>query len=86
MTVSFNPKDAQAKHVLAEAAGLQKIIYAKTGPEYVKWLRGTELPAMGMASDLIDEYVGSLELLDVKSFRQFFQVLDFPLSRETITL
>jgi exportin-T len=74
MTTSFNPKDAQAKQVLAEAAGLQKVIYAKTGLEYIEWLRGTELPAMGMGSDLIDEYVGSLELLDVKSFRQFFQV------------
>ena len=73
-TASFNPKDAQAKQVLAEAATLQKIIYAKTGPEYIEWLRGTELPSMGMGGGLVDEYVGSLELLDIKNFRQFFQV------------
>ncbi|KAL2369001.1 pre-tRNA nuclear export protein [Blastomyces gilchristii] len=73
MTPTFNPKDAQAKQVLGEAAGLQKVIYLKTGQEYIEWLRGRELPGLGMGGDLIDEYVGSLEQLDVKGFRQFFQ-------------
>ncbi|KAI1951540.1 pre-tRNA nuclear export protein [Ophidiomyces ophidiicola] len=73
MNSSFNPKDAQAKHVLGEAATLQKTIYSKTGPEYVRWLRETELPGIGMGFDLINEYVGSLETQDVKGFRQFFQ-------------
>ncbi|EER29429.1 pre-tRNA nuclear export protein [Coccidioides posadasii str. Silveira] len=73
MNPSFNPKDAQAKQVLGEAAALQKIIYLKTGPEYVRWLRETELPGMGMGPDLVNEYVGSLEMLDIKGFRQFFQ-------------
>ncbi|KAL1954493.1 hypothetical protein VTO42DRAFT_1104 [Malbranchea cinnamomea] len=73
MNASFNPKDAQAKLVLGEAAGLQKIIYAKTGPEYIDWLRSTELPGMGMGPDLIEEFVGSLERFDQKGFRQFFQ-------------
>lgn len=74
MTPSFNPKDAQAKQVLGEASTLQKVIYLKTGQEYVDWLRGKELPEMGMGGDLINEYVGSLEQLDIKGFRQFFQV------------
>ncbi|WEW58821.1 pre-tRNA nuclear export protein [Emydomyces testavorans] len=73
MNSSFNPKDAQAKQVLGEAASLQKIIYSKTGLEYIRWLRETELPGMGMGSDLVNEYVASLELLDVKGFRHFFQ-------------
>lgn len=74
MNPSFNSKDAQAKQVLGEAATLQKIIYSKTGAEYVRWLRETELPGLGMGPDLVNEYVGSLEGLDVKGFRQFFQV------------
>ncbi|EEH42880.2 exportin-T [Paracoccidioides brasiliensis Pb18] len=78
MTPSFNSKDAQAKQVLGEAAALQKVIYSKTGQEYIDYLRGRELPGMGMGSDLVNEYVGSLEHLDVKGFRQFFQVWASP--------
>lgn len=74
MNSSFNPKDAQAKQVLGEAAAMQKVIYSKTGPEYLQWLRTSELPGMGMGEGLINEYVSSLEQLDVKAFRQFFQV------------
>ena len=74
MTPSFNSKDAQAKLVLGEAAALQKVIYSKTGPEYIEWLRTNELPGMGMGHELINEYVGSLEKLDLKGFRHFFQV------------
>ncbi|EGE01769.1 tRNA exportin [Trichophyton equinum CBS 127.97] len=73
MNSSFNSKDAQAKQVLGEAAAMQKVIYSKTGPEYLQWLRTSELPGMGMGEDLINEYVSSLEQLDVKAFRQFFQ-------------
>ena len=74
MTPTFNSKDAQAKLVLGEAAALQKVIYSKTGPEYIEWLRTNELPGMGMGHELINEYVGSLEKLDLKGFRHFFQV------------
>lgn len=74
MTSSFNSKDAQAKQVLGEAAALQKMIYTKTGSEYTQWLRDRELPGLGMGGDLVNEYVGSLERLDSKGFRQFFQV------------
>ncbi|RDW61843.1 Ran GTPase-binding protein LOS1 [Aspergillus mulundensis] len=71
-TPSFNSKDAQAKQVLAEAGGLQRIIYSKTGMEYLEYLRDRELPGMGMGADLVEEYVGTLSRLDLKGFRQFF--------------
>lgn len=77
MTASFNSKDAQAKQALGEAAVLQKTIYMKTGAEYSEWLRHTELPGIGMGEPLIDEYLGTLERLDVKAFRQFFQVCSY---------
>ncbi|KAL2809766.1 Exportin-T [Aspergillus granulosus] len=71
-TPSFNSKDAHAKQVLAEAGGLQKIIYGKTGVEYIEYLRDRELPGMGMGGDLAEEYVRALSQLDLKGFRQFF--------------
>lgn len=71
---SFNSKDAQAKQVLAEAGGLQRIIYGKTGMEYADYLRNQELPGMGMGADLIEEYLSALTQLDLKGFRQFFPV------------
>lgn len=75
-TPSFNSKDAQAKQVLAEAGGLQRTIYAKTGMEYLQYLRDRELPGMGMGADLVEEFVGALGRLDMKGFRQFFPVCD----------
>lgn len=71
---SFNSKDAQAKQVLAEAGGLQRTIYAKTGVEYAEYLRNNELPGMGMGGDLIEEFLTALSQLDVRGFRQFFPV------------
>ncbi|PYH48832.1 Ran GTPase-binding protein LOS1 [Aspergillus saccharolyticus JOP 1030-1] len=71
-TPSFNSKDAQAKQVLAEAGALQRTIYAKTGMEYLEYLRTQELPGMGMGGDLVEEFVGALSRLDLKGFRQFF--------------
>lgn len=76
-TQSFNPKDAQAKQVLSEAAGLQRTIYSKAGSEYIEWLRDRELPGLGMNGNLIEEYLNALQTLDVKGFRQFFQVCRF---------
>lgn len=73
-TPTFNSKDAQAKQVLAEAGGLQRTIYAKTGVEYLEYLRASELPSMGMGADLIEEFVGALSRLDMRGFRQFFPV------------
>ncbi|KAL2824032.1 Exportin-T [Aspergillus cavernicola] len=71
-TPSFNSKDALAKQVLAEAGGLQRIIYGKTGLEYMEYLRDRELPGMGMGASLVEEYVGTLSRLDMRGFRQFF--------------
>lgn len=76
-TPSFNPKDAHAKQVLAEAGGLQRTIYAKTGPEYAEYLRSQELPGMGMGAELIEEFVGTLGRLDLRGFRQFFPVCPY---------
>jgi exportin-T len=73
-TPSFNSKDAQAKQVLAEAGGLQRTIYSKTGMEYAEYLRGQELPGMGMGAPLIEEFLNALSQSDVKGFRQFFPV------------
>lgn len=75
---SFNPKDAQAKQVLAESGGLQRTIYSKTGAEYAEYLRGSELPGMGMGTELIEEFVGALSRLDFRGFRQFFPVRFLP--------
>ncbi|KAI9930100.1 hypothetical protein ASPWEDRAFT_285285 [Aspergillus wentii DTO 134E9] len=71
-TPSFNPKDAMAKQVLAEAGSLQRIIYSKTGMEYAQYLRDRELPSMGMGTELIEEFLNALSRLDLKGFRQFF--------------
>lgn len=71
---NFNPKDAQGRQVLGEAAGLQNAIYAKTGQEYLTWLRDVELRRMGMNEVSIDEYLHALCTFDMKKFRQFFQV------------
>jgi exportin-T len=73
-TPTFNSKDAYAKQVLAEAGGLQRIIYGKMGMEYIEYLRDRELPGMGMGGDLVEEYVGTLSRLDLRGFRQFFPV------------
>ncbi|KAI9736943.1 MAG: pre-tRNA nuclear export protein [Cirrosporium novae-zelandiae] len=71
---SFNPKDAQAKQALNEAAGLQKTIYSVCGDSYFSWLRETELRSMGMNDDLAGEYLKALMTLDSKGFKHFFQV------------
>lgn len=71
---TFDPRDAQGKQVLAEAASLQKAIYAKTGQEYLTWLREAELKGMGMDAGTVEEYLGALSSLDLKGFKLFFQV------------
>lgn len=71
---NFSSKDAQARQVLGEAAGLQKAIYQKTGQEYVVWLRDVELREMGMDGSIMEEYLRALCNFDLKGFRQFFQV------------
>ena len=74
MNPNFDPKDAQGRQVLGEAAGLQKAIYAKTGQEYLTWLRDMEMPRMGIGNDTINDYLGMLCNSDTKGFQQFFKV------------
>ena len=71
---NFDPKDAQGKQVLGEAAALQKAIYTKTGQEYLTWLRDAELSGMGMDSSTIDGYLRALCTSDTKEFQHFFKV------------
>jgi exportin-T len=74
MNRAFNPKDAQARQVLAEAALLQKTIYAKTGQAYLSWLLrdGGELRGTGMTDEMIGEYLRSLVELERSAFKAFF--------------
>ncbi len=71
---NFDPKDAQGKQVLGEAAALQKAIYSKTGQEYLTWLRDAELSRVGMDGGTIEEYLRALCTLDTKEFQLFFKV------------
>ena len=71
---NFDPKDAQGKQVLGEAAALQKAILTKTGQEYLNYLRDVELSGMGMDSGTISEYLSTLYSADIKVFQQFFKV------------
>ena len=71
---NFDPKDAQGKQVLGEAAALQKAIYTKTGEKYLSYLRDIELRGMGMDGVTIDKYLGVLCNAETKAFQAFFRV------------
>jgi exportin-T len=75
-TNGFSAKDAQARQVLQEVAGLQAEILKKVGTPYGDRLR-EELRGMGVDDSSIDEYlrhlVGALENQKKdKEWRQFF--------------
>ena len=72
---NFDPKDAQGRQAMGEAAGLQKAIYSKTGEEYLSFLRNSELSSMGMDAGTVDDYLRALSNSDTKAFKQFFQSL-----------
>ncbi|KAI4245676.1 MAG: hypothetical protein L6R42_010133, partial [Xanthoria sp. 1 TBL-2021] len=72
---NFDPKDAQGKQAMGEAAGLQKAIYTKTGEQYLNFLRTSELSGMGMDAGTVDEYLRALSSSDAKTFKQYFQNL-----------
>jgi len=67
---NFEPKDAQANRVIGEIAVLQQAILAKTGREYLNWLKDVELRNLGIPDPAIDEYLRSLTSTDAKSFKQ----------------
>lgn len=70
---TFNPKEANANRELAEIAILQQLILAKTGQQYLKWTRDTELRNLGANDAMIDEYLHALITKDSKAFKVFLQ-------------
>ena len=84
----FDFKDAQGKQVLGEAAALQKTIYAKTGQQYLTYLRDVELSSMGMDGANVDEYLNAMYNMDTKNFQQYFKVrsrCDHPIACKILT-
>jgi len=71
---SVDPRDARARQVLMEGAGMQKQIFSKTGQEYVTWLRERELGPMGMDEGRVNAYLNALTTSDAKGFKKFFWV------------
>ncbi|KAL1311708.1 hypothetical protein AAFC00_001810 [Neodothiora populina] len=69
---TFNSKDAQARNVLGEAATLQWTILRKTGAEYERYLRETEMRGMGFPDNVLDEYLMHLQTQEVREFKKFF--------------
>ncbi|KAK6001603.1 hypothetical protein QM012_002934 [Aureobasidium pullulans] len=69
---SFQPKDAQARSYLTEAATLQWTILRKCGAAYATHLRGSEMSGLGLQGPIIDEYIKHLEAKDKLDFKKFF--------------
>lgn len=70
---NFNPKDGQSRQVLQEAGGLQKVLYAKIGDDYITYLRNTELPTVGLqGGPMMEEFFQKLKTLDLKSWKSWF--------------
>lgn len=70
---AFDAKDAQSKLVLGEVATLQKVIYGRTGGNFVTYLRGTYFPSINFPEQAAEEYLSALQRLDHKNFKRFFQ-------------
>ncbi|KAK4987573.1 pre-tRNA nuclear export protein [Elasticomyces elasticus] len=66
----FEPKDAQARNVLGEAATLQWTILKKTGMQYQDHLRA-ELAGMGLQGGVLEEYLTRLGG-NMREFKKFF--------------
>ncbi|KAI9798068.1 MAG: pre-tRNA nuclear export protein [Piccolia ochrophora] len=71
-TLTFNPKDAQARQVLGEAATLQRTIFAKTGEDFVRYLREVWFPSLRLSEDRVVEFLQALESRDPRGFKTFF--------------
>ncbi|EPS43840.1 hypothetical protein H072_2067 [Dactylellina haptotyla CBS 200.50] len=70
---AFNAKDAQSRLVLGEVATLQKVIYGRTGSNFVTYLQGTYFPSINFPEQAAEEYLLALQQLDHKKFKKFFQ-------------
>lgn len=67
----FNPKDAQLRACLGEAAALQKTLVERK-PHYAQYLAERYLPMVGLPSDLSQEYTKNLTSLTKKDFKKYF--------------
>ncbi|KAF8471802.1 Exportin-T [Kalaharituber pfeilii] len=70
---SFNAKDAQAKLVLGEIGGVQKVIYMKAGDDFVSFLRNIYFPSVGAPTPLVEKYLNALQSMNEKDFKKFFK-------------
>ncbi|KAM5366705.1 hypothetical protein ACJZ2D_010381 [Fusarium nematophilum] len=70
---SFRPQDAQTKQVLTEIAGLEQMIYTKTGEVFIQSLQNGLFPSLGIDGD---EFLRSLTTsTDKKFFSTYLQNL-----------
>lgn len=67
----FDAKDAQARQVLLEIAGMQLQILRKTGHPYLEALKG-QLMGLGVDEKTTEDYVRAMTERDEKGFRTFF--------------
>ncbi|KAI9681452.1 MAG: pre-tRNA nuclear export protein [Caeruleum heppii] len=80
---AFHVRDAQARQLLHEIAALQKTLYAKTGDEYLRFLREVEFPRLGMVDGPgkeVDAYVEAVRTLERRRFAGYFVVSSPPFS------
>jgi len=69
----FKPRDAQAKQVLAEIAGLEQTIYMKTGEVFIQHLQSSLFPSLGIDGA---EFLRSMTTAtDRKMFANYLQAL-----------
>lgn len=69
----FDPKDAQARSTLHDAAALQYMIWRKCGSLYESYLQNRELLSLGFSSLIIDDFLLHLkQVADVREWKKFF--------------
>ena len=57
----FKPfSDAQSRQALSEIAGLEQVIYTKTGDTFIRHLREVIFPSVGIAGDMEAEFLRTL--------------------------
>ncbi|KAI9726575.1 MAG: pre-tRNA nuclear export protein [Chrysothrix sp. TS-e1954] len=69
----LSPKELQANRTIGELATLQQTVLAKTGSQYARYLRETELSNLGLQQGAINEYIHAMATMDMKTFRNFVQ-------------
>lgn len=68
----FNPRDAQLRIALGEAAALLKALFDFKGQSYATYLDQVFLPQLGMPKPMADEFIQNLGNLKPKDFRKFY--------------